>query len=325
MKLSRRNFLHLAGGAAALTALSRAASAQTYPTRLVRVIVPFAPAGGTDIVARLIGQWLSERLSQQFVIENRPGAGTNIATEAVVNAPPDGYTFLLACLPNASNATLYDKLKFNFIRDVVPVAGISRDTFVIEVNPSVPIKTVPELIAYAKVNSGKINMASGGIGSGNHIFGELFKMMTGVNLVHVPYRGAGPALVDLLAGQVQVMFASISSSIEYVRAGKLRALAVTTSMCSPVLPDIPTVAEFVPGYEASFWNGIGAPRNTPAEIVDKLNTEINAALADPKMKARLAELGGTALPGTPADFAKLIVDETEKWGKVIKFAGIKAE
>jgi tripartite-type tricarboxylate transporter receptor subunit TctC len=325
MKLLRRNFLHLAAGAAALTALSRTASAQAYPTRPVRVIVPFAPAGGTDIVARLIGQWLSERLGQQFVIENRPGAGTNIATEAVVNAPPDGYTFLLACLPNASNATLYDKLNFNFIRDVAPVGGISRDTFAIEVNPSVPVKTVPELIAYAKVNSSKINMASGGIGSGNHIFGELFKMMTGVDLVHVPYRGAGPALVDLLAGQVQVMFASISSSIGYVRAGKLRALAVTTSTRSPVLPDIPTVAEFVPGYEASFWNGIGAPRNTPAEIVDKLNTEINEALADPKMKARLAELGGTALPGTPADFAKLILDETEKWEKVIKFAGIKAD
>jgi tripartite-type tricarboxylate transporter receptor subunit TctC len=291
----------------------------------VRIIVGFAPAGGTDIMARLIGQWLSERLGQQFVIENRPGAGTNIATEAVVNAPPDGYTLLLACLPNASNATLYDKLNFNFIRDIAPVAGIARDTFAVEVNPSVPVKTVPELVAYAKVNSGKINMASGGIGSGNHIFGELFKMMTGVNLVHVPYRGAGPALVDLLGGQVQVMFASISSSIEYVRAGKLRALAVTTSTRSPVLPDIPTVAEFVPGYQASFWTGVGAPKNTPAEIVGKLNKEINAALADPNMKARLAELGGTALAGSPADFANLIADETEKWGKVVKFVGIKAD
>jgi len=323
LKLPRRRFLHLAAGAAALPAVSRIAWAQAYPTRPVRIIVGFAPAGGTDIMARLIGQWLSERLGQQFVIENRPGAGTNIATEAVVNAPPDGYTLLLACLPNASNATLYDKLNFSFIRDVAPVAGIARDTFAIEVNPSVPVKTVPELIAYAKVNSGKINMASGGIGSGNHIFGELFKMMTGINLVHVPYRGAGPALVDLLAGQVQVMFASMSSSIEYLRAGKLRALAVTTSTRSPVLPDIPTVAQFVPGYEASFWTGIGAPRNTPIEMVEKLNQEINAALADSQMKARLAGLGAAALPGSPADFGKLIAEETEKWGKVVKFAGIK--
>jgi tripartite-type tricarboxylate transporter receptor subunit TctC len=291
----------------------------------VRIIVGFAPAGGTDIMARLIGQWLSERLGQQFVIENRPGAGTNIATEAVVNAPPDGYTLLLACLPNASNATLYDKLNFNFIRDIAPVAGIARDTFAIEVNPSVPVNMVPELVAYAKVNSGKINMGSGGVGSGNHIFGELFKMMTGVNLVDVPYRGAGPALVDLLGGQMQVMFASMSSSIEYVRAGKLRALAVTASTPSPVLPDIPTVAEFVPGYEASFWTGIGAPRNTPIEIVEKLNQQINAALADSQMKSRLAGLGATALPGSADDFGKLIAEETRKWGKVVKFAGIKPE
>jgi tripartite-type tricarboxylate transporter receptor subunit TctC len=325
MKLPRRTFLHLATGAAALPAVSRIARAQAYPSRPVRIIVGFAPAGGTDIMARLIGQWLSERLGQQFVIENRPGAGTNIATEAVVNAPPDGYTLLLACLPNASNATLYDKLNLNFIRDIAPVAGIARDTFAIEVNPSVPVKTVPELIAYAKVNSGKINMASGGIGSGNHIFGELFKMMTGVNLVHVPYRGAGPALVDLLGGQVQVMFASMVSSIEYVRAGKLRALAVTTSTRSPLLPDIPTVAQFVPGYEASFWYGIGAPRNTPIEIVEKLNQEINAVLADSQMKARLAGLGATALPGSPADFGKLIDEETEKWAKVIRSANIKPE
>jgi tripartite-type tricarboxylate transporter receptor subunit TctC len=325
MKLLRRNFLHLAAGTAALPAVSRFAWAQTYPTRPVCVIVGFAPAGGTDIMGRLIGQWLSERLGQQFVIENRPGAGTNIATEAVVNAPPDGYTLLVACLPNASNATLYDKLNFNFIRDIAPVAGIARDTFAIEVNPSVPVKTVPELIAYARVNSGKINMASGGIGSGNHIFGELFKMMTGVNLVHVPYRGAGPALVDLLSGQMQVMFASMSSSVEYVRTGKLRALAVTTSTRSPVLPDIPTVAEFVPGYEASFWTGIGAPRDSPIEVVEKLNQEINAGLADPKFKARLAGLGATALPGSPADFGKLIAEETQKWGKVVKFAGIKPQ
>jgi tripartite-type tricarboxylate transporter receptor subunit TctC len=325
MKLLRRNFLHLAAGTAALPAVSRFAWAQTYPTRPVCVIVGFAPAGGTDIMGRLIGQWLSERLGQQFVIENRPGAGTNIATEAVVNAPPDGYTLLVACLPNASNATLYDKLNFNFIRDIAPVAGIARDTFAIEVNPSVPVKTVPELIAYARVNSGKINMASGGIGSGNHIFGELFKMMTGVNLVHVPYRGAGPALVDLLSGQMQVMFASMSSSVEYVRTGKLRALAVTTSTRSPVLPDIPTVAEFVPGYEASFWTGIGAPRDSPIEVVEKLNQEINAGLADPKFKARLAGLGAIALPGSPADFGKLIAEETQKWGKVVKFAGIKPQ
>jgi tripartite-type tricarboxylate transporter receptor subunit TctC len=315
--------LHLAAGAAVLPAVSRIARAQAYPTRPVRIIVGFAPAGGTDIMARLIGQWLSDRLGQQFVIENRPGAGTNIATEAVVNAPPDGYTLLLACLPNASNATLYENLKFNFIRDIMPVAGIAREPFAIEVNPSVPVKTVPEFITHAKASRGKINMASGGIGSGNHIFGELFKMMTGVNLVHVPYRGAGPALVDLLGGQVQVMFASMSSSIEYVRAGKLRALAVTTATHSPVLPNIPTVAEFVPGYESSFWTGIGAPKNTPAEIVDKLNKEINAALADPKTEARLAAWGATALPGSPADFGKLIAEETEKWGKVVKFAGIK--
>jgi tripartite-type tricarboxylate transporter receptor subunit TctC len=323
MKLPRRKFLHLAAGAAALPAVSRIASAQIYPSRPVCIIVGFAPAGGTDIMARLIGQWLSDRLGQQFVIENRSGAGTNIATEAVVNAPPDGYTLLLACLPNASNATLYENLKFNFIRDIMPVAGIAREPFAIEVNPSVPVKTVPEFITHAKASRGKINMASGGIGSGNHIFGELFKMMTGVNLVHVPYRGAGPALVDLLGGQVQVMFASMSSSIEYVRAGKLRALAVTTATHSPVLPNIPTVAEFVPGYESSFWTGIGAPKNTPAEIVDKLNKEINAALADPKTKARLAAWGATALPGSPADFGKLIAEETEKWGKVVKFAGIK--
>jgi tripartite-type tricarboxylate transporter receptor subunit TctC len=246
-------------------------------------------------------------------------------TEIVVNAPPDGYTLLLACLPNASNATLYENLKFNFLRDITPVAGIAREPFAIEVNPSVPVKTVPEFIAHANANPGKINMASGGVGSGNHIFGELFKMMTGVNLVHVPYRGAGPALVDLLGGQVQVMFASMSSSIQYVRAGKLRALAMTTATRLPVLPDIPTVAEFVPGYEASFWTGIGAPKNTPAEIVDKLNKEINEALADAKIKTRLAELGATALPGSPADFNKLIADETEKWGKVVRAAAIKAE
>ena len=325
MKLPRRQFLHLAAGAAALPAVSRIAWAQAYPTRPVRIIVGFAPGGGNDITARLIGPWLSERLGQPFVIENRPGAGSNIATEAVMNAAPDGYTLLLASLPNASNATLYERLKFNFIRDITPVASISRDAFAVEVNPSMPIKTLLEFIAHAKANPGKLTMASGGVGSGNHIFGELFQMMSGIHLAHVPYRGAGPALVDLLGGQVQVMFASMSSSIEYVRAGRLRALAMTSATRSPVLPDIPTVGEFLPGYEASFWTGIGAPKNTPPEIVDKLNKEINAALADPKMRARLADLGATALTGSPADFGKLIATETEKWGKVIRAANIKPE
>ncbi len=325
MKLPRRTFLHLAAGAAALPAVSRFAWAQVYPTRPVRIIVGFAPSGATDIMARLMGQWLSERLGQQFIVENRPGAASNIGTEAVVHAPPDGHTLLVATSVNAINATLYDKLSFNLIRDIAPVASIHREPFLVEVNPSVPARTVPELIAYAKVNPANINMASAGVGSGNHVAGELFKMMTGVTFVHVPYRGAGPALVDLLGGQVQVMFATMSSSIEYVRGGKLRALAVTTRTRSPVLPDIPTVAEFAPGYESSFWTGVGAPKNTPAEIVDKLNKEINAALADPKMKARLAELGATVLPGSPADFGKLLADETEKWAKVVKFAGIKPE
>jgi tripartite-type tricarboxylate transporter receptor subunit TctC len=326
MKLPhRRQFLHLAAGAAVLPAVSRIARAQTYPTRPVRIIVGFAPAGATDIMARLIGHWLSERLGQQFVIENRPGAGSNIGTEVVVNAPPDGYTLLVATSVNAINATLYDKLNFNFIRDIAPIASIHREPHVMEVNPSVPVKTVPEFITHAKSNPGKINMASAGIGSGNHIAGELFKMMTGVNLVHVPYRGAGPALIDLLGGQVQVMFATMSSSIEYVRAGKIRALAVTTTTRSDALPDVPTVSDFVPGYEASFWSGVGAPKNTPAEIVDKLNKEINAALADPKMKARLADLGGVPMPMKPVEFGKFIADETEKGAKVVKFAGIKAE
>jgi tripartite-type tricarboxylate transporter receptor subunit TctC len=283
------------------------------------------PGGATDIMARLIGQWLSERLGQQFVIENRPGAGSNIGTEVVVNAPPDGYTLLMVTSVNAINATLYDKLNFNFIRDIAPVASIHREPHVMEVNPSVPVKTVPEFITYAKANSGKINMASAGIGSGNHIAGELFKMMTGVNLVHVPYRGAGPALADLLGGQVQVMFATLSSSIEYVRAGKLRALAVTTATRSDVMPDVPTVSDFVPGHEASFWTGIGLPKNTPAEVVDTLNQEINAALSDPKMKTRFAELGATVLGGSPADFGKLIADETEKSRNVVKFSGAKAD
>jgi tripartite-type tricarboxylate transporter receptor subunit TctC len=325
MKLPRRQFLHLAAGAAALPAVSRIARAQSYPTRPARIIVGFAPGGAADIMARLMGQWLSERLGQQFVIENRPGAGGNIATEAAVRSPPDGYTLLLVNSVNAINATLYDKLNFDLIRDIAPVASIHREPNVMEVNPSVPVKTVPEFITYAKANPGKIDMASAGIGSMSHVSGELFKMMTGVSLVHVPYRGAGPALVDLLGGQVQVSFSTMSSSIEYVRAGKLRALAVTTATRSPVLPDIPTVHEFVPGYESSFWTGIGAPKNTPAEIVDKLNKEINAALADHKIKARLADLGSTPVAGSATDFGKLIADETEKWGKVIRAANIKAD
>ena len=325
MKFSRRTVLHLATGAVALTAVSCFASAQAYPSRPVRIIVGFAPGGATDIMARLMGQSLSERLRQPFVIENKPGAATNIATEAVVNAAPDGYTLLMVTSVNAINASVYEKLNFNLIRDVVPIASIHREPFVMEANPSVPVKTVAEFIAYAKANPGKLTMASAGIGSGNHISGELFKMMTGVNLVHVPYRGGGPALVDLISGQVQVLFATMSSSIEYVRAGKLRALAVTTATRSSVLPDIPTVAEFVPGYESSFWTGVGAPKNTPAEIVDKLNKEMNATLADPKFKARLADLGGTALSGSPLDFGKFVADETEKWAKVVKFAGVKAD
>jgi tripartite-type tricarboxylate transporter receptor subunit TctC len=311
-------------GAVALPARPRIAKAQAYPTRSVRLIVGFAPGGGADIMARLMGQWLSERLGRTFVVENRSGAGTNIATEAVANAAPDGYTLLLATSSNAFNATLYDDLKFNFLRDIAPVAGVHREPHVIEVNPSLPVHTVPEFIAYAKADPGTINMASGGVGSGNHVAGELFSMMTGVKLAHVPYRGAAPALVDLMGGQVQVMFAVISSSIGYVRAGKLRALAVTTASRSPVLPDIPTAAEFVPGYEASFWTGVGAPKDTPVEIVDTLNREINAALVDPRMRARFAELGATALPGSAADFGKLVAEETERWGKVIRTAGIKA-
>ena len=326
MKLPhRRQFLHLAAGAAAVTAVSRTARAQAYPSRPVRIIVGFAPAGGTDIMARLIAQWLSERLGQQFVIENRPGAGTNIGTEAAVRAPADGYTLLVATSVNAINATLYNKLNFNFIRDIAPVAGISRESHVMVVNPLVPTKTVPEFIAYAKANSGKISMASAGIGSGSHITGELFKMMTGVNLVHVPYRGLAPALSDLLGGQVQVTFASMPSSIEYIRAGKLRALAVTTATRSEVLPDVPTVGEFVPGYEASGWYGVGAPKGTPAEVIDKLNREINAGLADPKMKAQFADLGNTPLTFSPAGFGKFIAEETDKWAKVIRAANIKVE
>ena len=325
MKLPRRNFLYLAAGAAALTALSRTASAQTYPMGPVRLIVPFGPAGATDITARLIGHWLSERLGQQFIIENRPGAGGNIATEAVVRAPPDGYTLLYVTTANASNATLYDKLNFNFIHDIAPVAAIISFPYIMVVNPSVPAKTLPEFIAYAKANPGKINMASPGIGSTPHINGELFKVMTGTNMVHVPYRSAAAVMTDLLSGQVQLYFGTTASSLEYVRTGKLRALGVTIERRLDALPEIPTVAEFVPGYEASNWYGIGAPKATPAEVIDKLNKKISAGLADPNMKARLADLGGTVLAGSPADFGKLIADETEKWGKVVKFADIKAD
>jgi tripartite-type tricarboxylate transporter receptor subunit TctC len=325
MKLPRRNFLHLVAGAAAVPAVSRFTWAQAYPTRPVRLIVTVAAGSSPDIIARLIGQWLSERLSQPFIIENRPGGGGNIGTEAVVRAPADGYTLLLCGPMNATNATIYDKLSFNFIRDIAPVAGVLRGPSVLVVHPSVPAKSVPEFIAYAKANPGKVYLASAGNGTATHVFGELFKMMAGVDMVHVPYRGGGPALNDLIGGQVQVMFPATVVSIEYIRAGRLRALAVTTAMRSEALPDLPTVGEFVPGYEASAWFGIGAPKNTPTEIVDKLNTEVNAALADPNIKARLADLGGTALAGSPADFAKLIADETEKWAKVVKFAGIKAE
>jgi len=316
--------LHLAAGAAALPAVSRVARAQAYPTRPVRWIVPF-PAGGTgDIAARVISQWLSERLGQQFTIENRP-AGANISAETVANASPDGYTLLLVSAANAVNATLYDKLNFNFIRDIAPVAGILRAPNVMDLHPSVPAATVPEFLGYAKANPGKIKMASGGIGAPSHVIGELFKMMTGVDILHVPYRGSAPAVADLIGGKVQVLFDNVPSSIEHIRAGKLRALAVTTSYRAAALPDIPTMGEFVPGYEASTWFGIGAPKNTPAEIVDKLNKEINAGLADPKLKGRLADLGATVLAGSPAEFGKLIADETEKWAKVVRFAGIKAE
>ena len=325
MKLPRRNFLHLAAIAAALPVVSRIASAQTYPTRPVRIIVGLAAGGPADLVARLIAQWLSERLGQPFVVENRTGAATNIATEAVVRAPADGYTLLFVTAANAINASLYEKLSFNLSRDIVPVASLIRAPSVLEVNPSVPAKTVPEFIAYAKANPGKLTMASSGIGAPSHVFGELFKFMTGVNLVHVPYRGAAPAVADLVAGQVQVYFDPIPNSIGYIRAGKVRPLAITSATRSEALPDVPTVSEFVPGYEGSFWFGVGAPKATPTDIVDKLNKGINAALADPKIKARLADLGGTVRAGSPADFGKFIADETEKWGKVIKFAGIKAD
>jgi tripartite-type tricarboxylate transporter receptor subunit TctC len=325
MKLPRRQFLHLAAGAAALPFAPHVARAQAYPSRPIRWIVGFTPGGATDIIARLMGQWLSERLGQSVIIENRPGAGSNIAAEAVVRAPPDGYTLLLVGPANAVNATLYHNLNFNFIRDITPVASISREPLVAIVNPSVPVRTIPDLIAHAKAHPGKLNMASSGIGTSVHVAGELFKMMTGINMVHVPYRGAAPAITDLIAGQMQVMFATLPSSIEYVRTSKLRGLAVTTTQRTPALPELPTVGDVLAGYEASAVYGVGAPPNTPPEIVSRLNREINAGLADSNMKARLAELGGTAQPGSPADFGKLIASETEKWAKVVKFSGAKPD
>ena len=323
MKLCRRQFQLLAAGAAALPIATRTASAQAYPSRPVRWLVGYAPGGGNDIVARLMGQWFSERLGQPFLIENRPGAATNMATEAVVHAAPDGYTLLLVGQPNAINATLYETLSFNFIRDIAPVAGLMSVPNVMVVHPSFPAKTVLEFIAYAKANPGKVNMASAGNGSAAHLAGELFNSLTGVSMVHVPYRGQAPALADLLAGQVQVLFATSPASIEYVRTAKLRALAVTTAVRAEALPELPTVGEFVAGYEASAWYGIGAPQKTPAEIIDRLNKQANAGLADAKLKVRLADLGGTLIPGSPADFGKVIADETEKWGKVIRAANIK--
>jgi tripartite-type tricarboxylate transporter receptor subunit TctC len=323
--MNRREMIAGVGSAAVWPGMSRIARAQTYPTRPVRIIVGFPPGGAADMSARLMGQWLSEQLGEPFVVENRAGAGSNIATEAVVRSPPDGHTLLLIYSANAINATLYNNLNFNFLRAIAPVAGISRETLAMVLNPAMPARSVLEFIAYAKTNPGRINYASAGIGTTGHVSGELFKIMAGVNIVHVPYRGAAPALTDLLGGQVQVMFASMLSSIEYIRANKLRPLAVTTETRSVALPDIPTVAEFVPGYEASSVYGLGAPKNTPADIIDKLNKEINVALTDARMKARIDALGSTVLRGSPDDFRKLIAAETEKWGKVIRTANIKAE
>ena len=323
MKFARRQFLQLAAGAAVLSAVS--ARAETYPTRPIRLIIGYTPGGSADLTARLMGQWLSERLGQPFVIENRPGGGTNIATESVVRAAPDGYTLLLVAPANAINATLYEKLNFNFLRDIDPIAGIIRFPNVVAVNPSLPVKTIPELIAYAKANPGKLNMASSGNGSTIHMSGELFKMMTGIDMVHVPYRGGAPALTDLISGQVQVMFDNIPTCAEHVKSGKLRGLAITSTTRSDVLPDLPPVADFLPGYEASAWYGFGAPKGTPPEIIARLNKETNAVLADATAKKRFAELGAFLLPGSAADFGKLLADETEKWGKVVKFSGARVD
>jgi tripartite-type tricarboxylate transporter receptor subunit TctC len=325
MKLPRRKFLHLAASAAALPTISRIGWTEAYPSRPVRLVTGFAAAGGSDVVARLIGQWLSERLGQSFIIENRPGAGGNIGTESVVRAPPDGYTLLLVTFANVVNASLYKKLNFNFIRDISPVAGLMRVPDLMAIHPSVPARTVPEFIAYAKANAGKITMASAGNGSSGHLAGELLKMMVGISLVHAPYRGNGPALTDLLGGQVELMFPTSPSVVEYVKSGRLRGLAVTTASRSETLPDVPTVSEFVPGYEVSGLYGIGAPKGTPAEVIATINKESNAALANPKMKARFVDLGGIIIPGSPADFGKVIVEDTEKWAKVIEAANIKME
>ena len=325
MNFARRRFMQLAAGVAVTPALSQFANAESYPAHPIRVIVGYTPGGSADLTARLMGQWLSERLGQSFVIENRPGGGTNIATEAALRSPPDGYTLLLAAPANAINATLYSKLNFDFLRDSEPVAGLIRFPNVVVVNPSVPVKSIPELIAYAKANPGKLNMASSGNGSTIHMSGELFKMLTGTNMVHVPYRGGAPALTDLIAGQVQVMFDNIPTCAEHVKSGKLRGLAVTSTTRSDVLPDMPTVADFLPGYEASAWYGISVPKNTPADIIDRLNKETNAVLADPTAKKRFTELGALLLTGSAADFGKLLADETEKWGKVVRFAGAKVD
>jgi tripartite-type tricarboxylate transporter receptor subunit TctC len=325
MNLLRRQFLRLTAGAFAMPAAARRAFADAYPSRPVRLIVGFTPAGGNDIIARLMGQWLSEQLGQTFVIENRPGAGTNIAAELVINSPPDGYTLFVTNLSNAINATLYAKLNFDFMHDMLPVAGIAQAPAVFAINSSLPARTVAEFIAYAKAHPGRINMGSAGIGSTGHLAGELFKMMAGIDMIHVPYRGNAPALTDLIAGQIEVLFPSLGSSIEYVKTGRLRALAVTGATRSGALPDVPTVAETLPGYQAASFYGIGAPRNTPVAIVDVLNKAVNAGLADPKLKARLTDLGSILLPGPPATFGQLIADETEKWGKVIRFAGLKAQ
>jgi tripartite-type tricarboxylate transporter receptor subunit TctC len=325
MKLPRRQFLQFAGVAAVAAIVSRRASALDYPTKPVRVIVPFGAGGSTDIAARLISQLLSERFGQQFVVENRPGAGTNVGTELVVRAPADGYTLLFTGVPNAINATLYGKLNFNFIRDIAPVASLDRTAVVMEVNPSIPPKTVPEFIAYAKATPGMINMASAGNGSLPHVAGELFMWMTGINMVHVPYRSDSAAITDLLGGQVQVYFGGMAASVEYIRAGSLRALAVSTATRMEALPDVPALSESLPSYEASSWHGLGAPRNTPVEIIEKLNGEINTALVDPKIKARFADFGATIFPKSPADFRKFIAEETEKWGKVIRAANIRAD
>jgi tripartite-type tricarboxylate transporter receptor subunit TctC len=325
MKLARRKFLRLAAGFAALPTVSRVATAQAYPTRPVRWLVPMTPGDTPDILARLIGQFLSERLGQPFVMDNRPGAATNLGTDAAARAPADGHTLVMLGPPAAINETLYDKLPFNVLRDLTPIAGIARAPNVMEVSPSVPAKTVPEFISYAKANPGKLNMASSGVGSSLHLSGELFKTMAGVDLVHVPYRGSVAALTDMMSGQVQVMFDNLPASLEYIKAGKVRALAVTTPMRSVALPELPTIREFVPGYEATLWWGVGAPKNTPTEIVTKLNKEINAGLAEPNMKARIAQLGAEVMIGTPADFYRLIAADTEKWGRIIRAANIKLE